>query len=61
MPLYEYRCPECDNVMTQIYSYEERPNTVECDTPKCAGTAEYFFGKPAMLRVKFDQNGRVGS
>jgi len=60
MPLYEYHCPLCGNVLDKIFSYDERPEKVPCDTPRCEGDAAYHMGMPGMFRIKFDQNGRIG-
>lgn len=60
MPLYEYHCPECGNIIDKICSYDSKPKTVPCTTPRCEGEAEYRVGMPGMFRIQFDQNGRIG-
>lgn len=59
MPLYEYVCLSCEAVHDKVFKYDEKPESIPCEYCQC-NLAEYRFGKPAMFRVKFDQNGRVG-
>jgi putative FmdB family regulatory protein len=60
VPLYEFHCPNCGNMIERLFSFDKRPEKIECDTPRCEGEAEYHVAMPGMIRVKFDQNGRIG-
>lgn len=58
MPLYEFYCGTCGEMSEEVFRYSERPASIPCTY--CEGSAEYRVSKPAMFRVKFDNNGRVG-
>ena len=58
MPIYEYFCDGCGSLHDAIYGASSRPNTMTC--PECGESAEYRVGKPAMFRIKFDNQGRIG-
>lgn len=38
MPLYEYRCPDCDRIDERLRRYEDRDSKANC--PTCGGRAE---------------------
>jgi hypothetical protein len=58
MPLYQYWCEPCEHFTDRIFKYDEKPAVVPCE--QCEALAEYQVGNPAQLRIKYDQNGRVG-
>ena len=60
MPIYEFVCTNCDAPHESVFKAQERPTHIDCEHCKGVLSAEYRVGKPAMFRVKFDQNGRVG-
>jgi putative FmdB family regulatory protein len=38
MPIYEYKCVECDSSQEKLQSYMQRKDEIKCD--KCDGTAK---------------------
>jgi putative FmdB family regulatory protein len=58
MPLYEFVCTTCDELVEHIFKYSEKPKEVPC--PCCGGKAEYRVALPGYFKIKYDQNGRVG-
>ena len=63
MPLYEYRCPNCDTVSARLFTVREAPRHVPC--PSCRVDAGRIVSKPsvhlsagakvARLDPKYDQ------
>lgn len=45
MPLYEYKCGKCDEVIEVIQKFSDTPLTVHDD---CGGQLERLLGKPAL-------------
>lgn len=45
MPLYEYKCAKCDEVIEVIQKFSDTPLTVH---DSCGGALERLFGKPAL-------------
>ena len=60
MPIYEFVCTSCDAIHESVFKSQERPTHIDCENCSQPLSAEYRVGKPAMFRVKFDQNGRIG-
>jgi putative FmdB family regulatory protein len=58
MPLYQYTCEDCGASYDEVFKYEEKPATIVCGN--CGKDAVYYVGSPAMFRVKYEQNGRIG-
>jgi len=48
MPLYDYRCQDCEAVFTELVKYEDR-DVQPC--PHCGGTGDYKVLKVASLDV----------
>ncbi|MBA3976428.1 MAG: transcriptional regulator [Candidatus Solibacter sp.] len=45
MPLYEYRCASCDQVIEVIQKFSDTPLTVH---ESCGGALERLLGRPAL-------------
>lgn len=45
MPLYEYKCAKCDEVIEVIQKFSDAPLTVH---ESCGGGLERLLGKPAL-------------
>jgi putative FmdB family regulatory protein len=58
MPLYEFFCRNCEASRDEIWKSSDRPDEQLCGN--CGGTSHYVLGKPAMFRVKLDNQGRIG-
>ena len=46
MPTYDFKCPECDHVTSEIRRYEDRKDPAKC--PKCETVMEYLFPAPVF-------------
>lgn len=49
MPIYDYRCPECQHVFDALKKVDDR-HTATC--PECGGTGEHKILKAAALDWK---------
>lgn len=58
MPLYEFVCTSCGGIHDKVMDFVDKPEQIPCEFCE-DGVADYQFGKPAMFRVKYEQNGRV--
>lgn len=45
MPLYEYKCAKCDEVIEVIQKFSDAPLTIH---ESCGGQLERLLGKPAL-------------
>ena len=45
MPLYEYKCAQCGEVLEVIQSFSSEPETI---CPKCGGSLRKLFSAPAI-------------
>lgn len=46
MPIYQYRCPECQNEVEAILPIQDRDNIRICD---CGGNMERLMSVPALI------------
>ena len=58
MPLYEYKCKNCGEVIERICAYKDRPKTVKC--PKCSEHAEYNLTPNAFCKWQWEGACSVG-
>ncbi len=52
MPIYQYKCPECKQMMNKIQSFSAE-KTIECDT--CSAIAKRIL--PTSFTVRFKGDG----
>ena len=43
MPIYEYKCPKCGEVTSELRSMSEREDPLEC--PRCGAAAEVILSR----------------
>ena len=48
MPLYEYTCGKCGEVVEMLFSMKEMPHTIECE---CGNRAERSFSAEGSFKV----------
>lgn len=46
MPIYEYRCPDCEEITTRVASIADHARSVPCQ--KCGATAERIISRSAV-------------
>ena len=56
MPVYEFRCPECGAVTSELASVENVPETVACE---CGGRAKRIVSRPSVHRSKGSKVARL--
>jgi len=56
MPVYEFRCPECGAVASELASVERIPETIQCE---CGGTASRIVSRPSVHRSKASKVSRL--
>ena len=49
MPMYEYKCPECEKIYTELRTIDERNDPVNCTTKRCGGLAKLIFSSPIIV------------
>ena len=57
MPLYEYRCGECDGITSRLAPVHDIAPNAEC--PHCGGLAQRIVSRPSVHLSKRSKVGRL--
>lgn len=57
MPIYKYKCKNCDYIFKQLYLTFKEGKAREAKCPKCGSTAERFFSSaPTRIIERFPED-----
>lgn len=61
MPLYQYRCEECDAIQDKLLRIAEREDTIQATCTACEQETKlhYQIGAPAISYMGINQGGKI--